>query len=536
LRSAVASAAERILKLRLAPLVGVLQLLALSAAALARGGGGSHSGGHSSSHSSHSSSHSSFGHSSFGHIGGYGHGVGTSAGSALFTILLMLVIFAIVIYIIYRANRAQRALAMAGGGAMQRMAALALERAAAVRAARAQESNAAREALTAMRSADPEFEPETFLQRAEMTYFLVKRAYQHRDVDAAKPCLLPGLFAAWSTGVQQLITDHKRPLLDNLNVRGMHVVDARHDATSGDAVVVHFDVVYRDKLLDDRDGRVLSDAGDDNQYGERWTFVRGTGVKTVTSGGVVAQKCPNCGAPLELSSDAHCKYCHADITSGAFDWSVATMVPAPFIGVSIDPLLDQVQMDPQQGLAAIKSTDPGFDPKAFLSRVQEAFSALQTAWQAREVDTARAFMSPGLYFSWSAQVEQMSEQHRRNILEGLRIDRVTPVRVLHGHVFDGVTVRIDATCADYEVDEGTQRVVFGDKTPRPFTEYWTFQRAVGTKTGAHALFDKVCPNCGAPLDVNQLGECKYCKAAVTSGRFDWVLSRIEQEEEFEESA
>ena len=208
------------------------------------------------------------------------------------------------------------------------------------------------------------------------------------------------------------------------------------------------------------------------------------------------------------------------------------MTPAPFSGVALDPLLQQVQLSPAEGLAAIRTADPGFDPAAFLARARQAFVALQAAWQARDVDTARGFMSPGLYFSWNAQVEQMAEQHRRNVLEGLRVDRIEPVRVLQGRVFDDVTVRIDATCADYEVDEATQRIVFGDKTARPFTEYWTFQRAVVVKSGERSLLDKVCPNCGAPLDVTQLGECRYCKAAVTSGRFDWVLSRIEQQEEF----
>jgi hypothetical protein len=33
------------------------------------------------------------------------------------------------------------------------------------------------------------------------------------------------------------------------------------------------------------------------------------------------------------------------------------------------------------------------------------------------------------------------------------------------------------------------------------------------------------------LALTQIGECRYCKAAVTSGRFDWVVSRIEQEDD-----
>jgi hypothetical protein len=37
-----------------------------------------------------------------------------------------------------------------------------------------------------------------------------------------------------------------------------------------------------------------------------------------------------------------------------------------------------------------------------------------------------------------------------------------------------------------------------------------------------------CPNCGAPLDVDLAGVCKYCKASIMGGEYDWVLTRIEQ--------
>ena len=37
-----------------------------------------------------------------------------------------------------------------------------------------------------------------------------------------------------------------------------------------------------------------------------------------------------------------------------------------------------------------------------------------------------------------------------------------------------------------------------------------------------------CPNCGAPLDVDLAGVCSYCRAPIMSGKYDWVLTRIEQ--------
>ena len=67
-------------------------------------------------------------------------------------------------------------------------------------------------------------------------------------------------------------------------------------------------------------------------------------------------------------------------------------------------------------------------------------------------------------------------------------------------------------------------------TPRRFSEYWTFIRRRGAKESGHG--DKNCPNCGAPLKINMAGVCEYCQGKVTSGEFDWVLSKIEQDDSY----
>ncbi len=43
-----------------------------------------------------------------------------------------------------------------------------------------------------------------------------------------------------------------------------------------------------------------------------------------------------------------------------------------------------------------------------------------------------------------------------------------------------------------------------------------------------------CPNCGAPIgSIDVAGKCRSCNAKVTRGDFDWVLSRIEQDEVYQ---
>jgi hypothetical protein len=84
--------------------------------------------------------------------------------------------------------------------------------------------------------------------------------------------------------------------------------------------------------------------------------------------------------------------------------------------------------------------------------------------------------------------------------------------------------------ADFDVDKN-DKIVFGDRSVQPFKEDWTFQRSVGVATSNKpGTLENTCPSCGAPVSLTQIGECRYCKAAVTSGKFDWVVSRIEQED------
>jgi predicted lipid-binding transport protein (Tim44 family) len=387
-------------------------------------------------------------------------------------------------------------------------------------------------AVESIRAADPAFEIETFLQRAEMTLFLVKRGIQRNEAAAIRPYVDDAVFAIVTRNLGQMAAQHVHTLLESLNVRAVHLVDAANEA-AGQRLVVHFDLVYRAKTIDETN-RVVADEGRDGRHGERWTFVRSASARTPGSGGVIAARCPACGAELRLSLDGNCTHCRASVTNGSVDWVVADVQAAAFVGFGADPLLGLAAPTPAAGVASLRAADAAFDLQAFAARVQTAFLALQQAWCAQNLEAGRAFLSPGCYFAWRAQLEIMMAEGRRNIMEHVRVLGIEPTRVIHGRVFDDLTVRIRAEAADYELD-ANGHLVFGGRSVEPFVEEWTFQRSVGVASSAKAgTLENTCPNCGAPLVLTQIGECRYCRAAVTSGRFDWVVSRIEQEGEFDD--
>jgi hypothetical protein len=126
-------------------------------------------------------------------------------------------------------------------------------------------------------------------------------------------------------------------------------------------------------------------------------------------------------------------------------------------------------------------------------------------------------------------VEAYKQQHLRNVTENARILGMELARVGRDRFFDAITVRLWATSLDYTLADDGGRVVSGSRSKeRRYTEYWTIIRSAQKKGPTRT--DRVCPNCGAPLQINMAGVCGYCKVKVTAGDFDWVLSRIEQDE------
>ena len=492
--------------------------------AFGRAGGGAHSA------ASHGASHSSTSY-------GLGGGGGLSLGG-----LVALIIIGLILWYILRRMRSSPAMTNFGAGPAPASPAAQLALSALGASLGSPLSTTARGALAgariarpslppavdAIRNLDPGFEMETFLQRAEMAFFLVKRGIQRNDPASIRPYLDDAVFAQVSRYIGQMKQQHVHALLESLNVRSVHLEQAECN-DQGQTLMVHFDLVYRSKTLDDAN-RVMGDEGEDRPHGERWTFVRAATARTPVSGGVTASRCPACGAELRLNLDGTCAHCRVSVTNGSVDWVVADVQPAPFVGYAADSQLAVAAPSVQEGIAALRAADPGFSVDAFAARARQAFLALQAAWCNQNLEGGRAFLSPGAYFAWSAQLETLAAEGRRNIMENVDVRGVQPLRVVHGRVFDDLTVRIAAVAADFEIDKDN-RMVFGDRIVRPFTEEWTFQRSIGVATlGKPGTLESTCPRCGAPLSLTQIGECRYCKAAVTSGKFDWVVSRIEQED------
>jgi predicted lipid-binding transport protein (Tim44 family) len=189
------------------------------------------------------------------------------------------------------------------------------------------------------------------------------------------------------------------------------------------------------------------------------------------------------------------------------------------------PTPDQVQ----EGLAAIKAHDPGFEETRFINDAERAFFTVQQAWTELKPDMSRRVMADGIWQQHRVQIEGYESAHKRNVLEGLAIANASIISASSDATYDTIVLRLLAGCADYDIDVTNDKIVRGNKDFTQWTEDWCFQRSseATTKTEGGTMAAR-CPNCGAPLDLDLQGVCKYCHEAVMSGKYDWVLTRIEQ--------
>lgn len=176
---------------------------------------------------------------------------------------------------------------------------------------------------------------------------------------------------------------------------------------------------------------------------------------------------------------------------------------------------------------ALKAKDPAFTMSAFDDSARRVFYAVQTAWCDRQPGGTRKVMADKIWQSHTQQINMYTSAGTRNRLDGLAIQYTTVQNITTVQDFENITVRFFVDSADYDVDD-KGKVVRGDTQVRSWCEDWTFSRSENAATVPQGIAQNVCPNCGAGLDVDTLGNCNYCHAAIMGGAHDWVLSSVSQ--------
>lgn len=487
----------------------VAALLAVAATeAVARPGGGHSYSGGSSSRSSGSSGSSSWSSSSSS------SSTGTSSGS--WVGLLCILFGLILIFLIVWHGPPSRSLLDVGGhgpGATL-------------------DSGSRDRVLDCVRQRDPDFSLVLFEDFACALYAESQRARHD-------PAARAGLASYWTP--EELTALGKRAP-EGGRVQAVVVGSLRPQRAFEEAGRLHIEYWFETNLHLQLEPPLDGKSAMTQYVEEVWTFSRDATVKTRAWTGVRKLGCPRCGAPYRSTGDARCEACGEASGAGRFDWLVSSVAlrrvearEHSLTGTSEEVGIDAPTLFAPSVNARREELfrdDPALGPAAIEARLRLIFDTLQSAWAAQELRPLRPFVSARQYDSLQYWIEAYKEQGLRNLMERPRLFTLAFARVERDAHYDALTLRIWANGCDYTVEAKSGRVVGGSRiADRPYSEYWTLVRSAKSR-GAPRL-DLRCPGCGAPLEVNMAGLCEHCGVHLTSGEFDWVLSKIEQDEAYQ---
>ena len=381
--------------------------------------------------------------------------------------------------------------------------------------------------LTPVRSTDPYFSEPVFADFAQLVYV---RAQEMRGLGNREP------LEPWMSPQAQGKLFADREGLTSVSDVVFGATRIAQCATEGGFVRV--DVTFETNLTEVRSG-----ARRQVVCSERWSFRRKVGVRSPAPERMRALGCAGCGSTLEPKPDGTCPSCGAPRRGGSTTWEVGD-IPSVDRRPLSPPELDVDEgggvergtelatvLDPR--LPASKRAFEGRHPEhswpAFEERVRVAFLALQEAWSRRDWERARPFETDSLFQTHRFWMERYTAFGFVNHVDDVAVLRIVLAKIDVDAFYESITVRIFARARDWTEDAGG-RVVGGSKTTeRTFSEYWTFLRALpGTVASPSS-----CPSCGAALTPGGGAMvCASCGAKLVGGAFDWVASRIEQDDAY----
>jgi inner membrane protein import complex subunit Tim44-like protein len=390
------------------------------------------------------------------------------------------------------------------------------------------------QAFNQLRRFDPNFSEIIF---TDFCYALYGRAHDARGKEKAALDELSPYLSDTARAALLHMNPAGLKAVQGVLVGAMQVAEVRGLATPTVEIAIEFEANYTEFIPREGDPR-----GEMSYYvRERWQLERKKEVLSPPPEQATALHCPRCGAPLQKDTNGACAFCGTRIESGEFQWYVRTITTlsrearGPLLTSDVPEVGTQYPTVTQPNFPAVRAgfeqNNPSFTWADFQARARMIFNELQEAWSTLNWERARPHETDNIFQMHRYWIEAYKAQRLRNALDQHQITAMQPVKIKQDTFYQSITLRIFAQGYDY-TEDANHRVVAGSKTNlRRWSEYWTFVRNSKAKPAA-ARADLNCPNCGAPLKVSATGICEFCGGKITSGEFDWVLSKIEQDESY----
>ncbi len=368
-------------------------------------------------------------------------------------------------------------------------------------------------ALAEIRNRDPAFNESAFLERTKIAFTKIQSAWSDQKLSAVRPFISDGVNERFQLQIQMMQAQNLRNVMTNVQVLSSEIAAAFH-TEQFDTIHVRISARADDHNQDLKTGRRIPGTDHSGSFVEFWSFHRRPGTKSLKSAGSIEGNCPRCAAPLEIVDQAKCQACGALVNSGEYDWVLSEISQESEFQVP-----ESEQLLP--GLADLKQRDPGFNTLHIEDRVSVMFWRLRATEFYHDIKYAAPVMSKEMTENISNAM-QKSQRYWKDAAVG----QVELIDATSDGNKDYLRVKIRWSGILLNRVNGHTTEL---KSKSISTQVYTLFRNSSVQSSPAGTFTSAgCPQCGAPLQSDESGNCSYCGASLTTGKFDWVLQSIDR--------
>ncbi len=168
---------------------------------------------------------------------------------------------------------------------------------------------------------DKNFSASDFVTFAKNVYMDIQTAWCKRDLTTVRPVMHENLYNTTARQVQSKIDQGVVYHYESIAINTAYLTSYAKDSQF-EYVTCYLNARMIDYQVDEKTGNIIR--GDkttrwDMRY--KMKFVRSVGTLTKTETDKHdGHNCPNCGAPMEISSSGVCDYCGSVVTTGQYSW------------------------------------------------------------------------------------------------------------------------------------------------------------------------------------------------------------------------
>jgi hypothetical protein len=138
-----------------------------------------------------------------------------------------------------------------------------------------EKSLACKELLARLEKHDPVWDLDAIRRRVNEVFFKVQHAWMERDQNLAKDCMSKAIFDKHKRQTDELIADHRRNVLEDINLAETEIVDVEDFADNKrDRFWVYLKGSMKDFMADDRTRDIVAGKDTSEKFAELWKFTR----------------------------------------------------------------------------------------------------------------------------------------------------------------------------------------------------------------------------------------------------------------------